>query len=157
MSEAFLKKYPAVSDLRARAKRRIPHFAWEFLESGTGADAAMAHNESAFDQVRLNPRFVRGAFEPELETELFGTRYAVPFGICPVGMNSLIWPGMDKVLAAAAGRHRLPYGMSTAANETPETLGPMADGMGWFNCIRRVIQTCVPTCWRGRVRPGLRR
>jgi L-lactate dehydrogenase (cytochrome) len=47
-------------------------------------------------------------------------------------MNSLIWPGMDKILATAAGQHRLPYGMSTAANETPETLGPLADGMGWF-------------------------
>jgi L-lactate dehydrogenase (cytochrome) len=132
MSQEFLQKYPAISDLRARAKRRVPHFAWEFLESGTGADAAMALNEQAFARVHLNPRFVRGAFEPELETELFGTRYAVPFGICPVGMNSLIWPGMDKILATAAARHRLPYGMSTAANETPETLGPLAAGMGWF-------------------------
>ena len=132
MSAEFLKKYPAISDLRARAKRRMPHFAWEFLESGTGADAAMALNEEAFARVRLNPRFVRGVFEPELETELFGTRYSVPFGICPVGMNSLVWPGMDKILATAAGRHRLPYGMSTVANETPETLGPLADGMGWF-------------------------
>jgi L-lactate dehydrogenase (cytochrome) len=81
MSQDFLQKYPTIDDLRTRAKRRVPHFAWEFLESGTGVDAAMALNEQAFGRVRLNPRFVRGAFEPQFGIELFGMQYSVPFGI----------------------------------------------------------------------------
>ncbi len=47
-------------------------------------------------------------------------------------MNGLAWPGTDRALASTAGRRRIPYSMSTVANETPETLGPLADGMGWF-------------------------
>jgi L-lactate dehydrogenase (cytochrome) len=127
-----MQRYPAISDLRARARRRIPHFAWEFLDSGTGDDEAVQRNRDAFSAITLVPRFMQGEFEPEIGTTLFGTRYAAPFGVSPVGMNSLAWPGTDRILAAAAARHRIPYSMSTVANETPERLGALANGMGWF-------------------------
>jgi L-lactate dehydrogenase (cytochrome) len=132
MSLELMHRYPAISDLQALARRRMPRFAWEFLDSGTGEDGAKARNEEAFASVTLTPRFMRGQFEPTISTTLFGTSYAAPFGISPVGMNSLAWPGMDRILAAAAGRHQIPYSMSTAANSTPEVLGPLAQGMGWF-------------------------
>ena len=125
-------RFPAVSDLEARARRRMPHFAWEFLDSGTGVDEAKRRNEHALGEVQLTPRFMRGEFTPSIETRLFDETYAAPFGIAPVGMNSLAWPGTDRHLASTAARHRIPYCSSTAANETPETLGPLADGMAWF-------------------------
>ena len=89
-------------------------------------------NKDAFRDVSLTPRFMRGEFTPSIETNLFGINYAAPFGIAPVGMNSLSWPGTDEILARTAGRVRIPYSMSTAANATPETLGQLANGMGWF-------------------------
>jgi L-lactate dehydrogenase (cytochrome) len=125
-------RYPAVDDLRRRAKRRMPRFAWEFLDSGTGDDDAVRRNRAAFSEVTLTPRFMQGPLEPSIEQRLFGTEYAAPFGVAPVGMNGLAWPGTDRLLAAAAGRHRIPYAMSIAANETPEVLGPLTRGMGWF-------------------------
>jgi len=131
-SARLMQRYPAVSDLRARARRRMPHFAWEFLDSGTGEDEAVRRNREAFAAITLVPRFMQGAFEPDTATTLFGTPYAAPFGVSPVGMNSLAWPGTDRILAAAAARHRIPYAMSTVANETPERLGALAGGMGWF-------------------------
>lgn len=132
MTAQLEHRYPALSDFEAVAKRRMPRFAWEFLDSGTGRDETARRNKTAFQDIRLLPNFMRGAFEPTIETELFGIRYAAPFGIAPVGMNGLAWPGCDRILARAAARNRIPYSMSTAANETPETLGPMAGGMGWF-------------------------
>ena len=132
MSNDLLSKYPAISDLEELAKRRMPYFSWEFFDSGTGRDEAAKRNLTAFSEVMLIPRFMQGEFTPNIETSLFGINYAAPFGISPVGMNSLSWPGTDKILAAAAGRNNIPYSMSTAANETPETLGPLTNGMGWF-------------------------
>ena len=129
---SLMQRYPAIGDLRARARRRIPRFAWEFLDSGTGEDDAVRRNRDAFSAVTLVPRFMQGEFEPDIATTLFGTRYAAPFGVSPVGMNSLVWPGTDRILAAAAARHRIPYSMSTVANDTPERLGTLANGMGWF-------------------------
>ena len=39
-----IKRYPAISDLQKRAKTKIPHVAWEYLEGGTGDEAAVARN-----------------------------------------------------------------------------------------------------------------
>jgi L-lactate dehydrogenase (cytochrome) len=132
MSQPLKLRYPALVDLETTAKRRMPRFAWEFLDSGTGYDEAKTRSTAAFSDVTLVPRFMRGEFKPDIETTLFGATYAAPFGIAPVGMNGLSWPGTDRFLAQCAGRRRIPYTMSTAANETPETLGPDAAGMGWF-------------------------
>ena len=38
------QRYPAISDLRARARRRVPHFVWEYLNSGTGSEASLRRN-----------------------------------------------------------------------------------------------------------------
>ncbi len=132
MNRDLMSRFPAVSDLHARARRRVPRFAWEFVDSGTGEDEALRRNREALGAVTLVPRFMQGAFEPDVATTLFGTRYAAPFGVSPVGMSGLIWPGTDRILARAAARHRIPFAMSTAANETPETIGELTNGMGWY-------------------------
>jgi L-lactate dehydrogenase (cytochrome) len=132
MSNTLMQRYPSFEHLEVAARARMPHFAWEFLDSGTGRDEASQHNRDAFSEVRLTPRFMRGSFEPDIKTRLFDVDYDAPFGVAPVGMNGVSWPGTDLYLAQAASQHRVPYSMSTAANETPETLGPAAGGMGWF-------------------------
>ncbi|MGC1439779.1 MAG: alpha-hydroxy-acid oxidizing protein, partial [Burkholderiaceae bacterium] len=132
MSQDLLNRYPAIEDLRARARRRIPHFAWEYLDSGTGLDQSAERNMSALQEIRLMPRFMKGPLDVDLSTELFGVRYDMPFGIAPVGLTGLMWPGVEKILAKTAARYRIPYCLSTVATETPETIGPAAQGMGWF-------------------------
>lgn len=124
--------YPAISDLAAKAKKRIPHFAWEYLDSGTGLEDAVQRNRDAFSSVTLTPRFMQGKFEPDTTTTLFGTEYALPFGVAPVGLTGLMWPEAEKILARAAAHYRIPYSLSTVATEDPETIGPLTDGMGWF-------------------------
>ncbi|MEC8042487.1 MAG: alpha-hydroxy acid oxidase, partial [Pseudomonadota bacterium] len=64
--------------------------------------------------------------------DLFGHRHPLPFGVSPVGMSGLFWPNAERLLAAAATRHGLPYGLSTVASRTPEEVGDCLDGNGWF-------------------------
>lgn len=127
-----MTRYPAVADLRLKARRRMPHFAWEYLDSGTGAEDCVARNEAAFRKVIMTPKFMQGRFEPDLRHELFGIEYAAPFGIAPVGMTGLMWPGIEKILAATAASYRIPLSLSTFATETPETIGDICGDMGWF-------------------------
>jgi L-lactate dehydrogenase (cytochrome) len=124
--------HPALSDLRARARRRIPHFAFEYLDSGTGRELGVAHNRARLDAVRFMPAILRGELGPDLRRTTLGTAHAYPFGIAPVGMAGLLWPGAERLLAEAAARHRIPYGQSTVAAATPEETGPVAGEMGWF-------------------------
>jgi len=132
MNPDIQQRFPAVSDLKARAKRRLPHFSWEYLDSGTGTEHCLSRNESALQEITLLPRLMKGAARASLDTELFGTTYKAPFGIAPVGLTGLMWPGVEKMLASTAARYDIPYCLSTVATETPETIGPIVDGRGWF-------------------------
>ena len=95
-------KYQTVDDLRRRARRRTPRFAWEYLDSGEGDERASARNTECLRRVLLTPRFLKGKLEPDISTELFGVRYSLPVGIAPVGLTGLIWPGADVALAETA-------------------------------------------------------
>ncbi|MEM9561846.1 MAG: alpha-hydroxy acid oxidase [Actinomycetota bacterium] len=132
MADTLMDDLPAIEDLERRAKRRIPHFAWEYLASGTGADQAVKRNLDGLGRVELVPQLLKGPLEPDVSAELFGIRYDAPIGIAPVGLTGLIWPGADEALARTAATKRIPYTLSTVATEAPEVAGPNADGMGWF-------------------------
>ncbi|MEO4002177.1 alpha-hydroxy acid oxidase [Mesorhizobium sp. CAU 1732] len=125
-------RYPSFAYLSKKAKARVPHFAWEYLDSGTGLEELVSRNMQKMDEIRLTPTVLMGSFEPDTRATLFGTEYSVPFGAAPVGMSSLIWPGAELALARAAASRRMPYVLSTMANETPEKIGEIAGDAAWF-------------------------
>lgn len=127
-----LAKYPSISDLRKRAKKRLPLIAWEYLDMGTGEDVAVSLNRTGLDRVTLLPQFLKGEQTQDTVTELFGRKYAVPFGVAPVGLTGLMWPNAEIILAKAAAQYGFPYCLSTAATQTPETIGAVVGNMGWF-------------------------
>ena len=132
MDHDLFQRFPRISDLERRAKRRIPFFSWEYLSSGTGAEQSLDRNLTQFANVRLTPQFMKGKFEPKTATTLFGREYAAPFGIAPVGLTGLMWPGTELILARTAAKYHIPLSLSTVATEMPETVGGLANGMGWF-------------------------
>ena len=125
-------KYPAISDLKTRARGRIPHFVWEYLDSATGVEATQRRNRTALDQVLLDPSILHGEFAPDLSTTLLGRDHPLPIGIAPLGMSGLIWPGAEPMLARMAAREAIPYTLSTVASQLPEDVGPHAGDQGWF-------------------------
>jgi len=126
------QRYPGVSDLKAQARRQIPHFVWEYLDSATGIEAVPRRNRAALDAVLMRPSALHGEVTPDLTCRLMGQDYPAPFGIAPVGMSGLVWPDAERRLARFAAGARVPYGLSTVATRTPEEVGPLAGGMGWF-------------------------
>ena len=123
--------HPAVSDLRRRARRRMPRFAFEYLDSGTGSEGGVRTNRAGLDAVRFRPAILKGELSFDLAAQAFAD-HPLPFGIAPVGYAGLIWPDAEAILARAAACHRIPYGQSTVATTLPEETGPLTDGMGWF-------------------------
>ena len=124
--------HPAIDDLRKSAQKRIPHFVWEYLDSATGDEAAQRRNRTELDKILLKPGILHGEFEPDLSATLMGRTYPLPFGISPVGMSGLIWPNAECLLAKLAADTGIPYGLSTVASQTPETVGPHVGDQGWF-------------------------
>ncbi|HEU0221006.1 MAG TPA: alpha-hydroxy acid oxidase [Paracoccaceae bacterium] len=126
------RNYPGIADLARRARRRVPHFGWEYLESGTGLDQAAARNVAALERVTLWPGILTGRIEPEIAVTLWGETYGRPFGVAPIGTAALIWPGAERALAKAAAEARMPYCLSTVATAGMEIIARHAQGMGWF-------------------------
>ena len=125
-------RFPALSDLRARAQRRIPKFVWEYLDSGTGIEATKSRNRTALDRIGLTPSVLHGEFDPDLSASLFDQHLPLPFGIAPVGMSGLIWPDAERLLAQAAKRLGLPYTLSTVATVAPEDIADALGPQAWF-------------------------
>lgn len=125
-------RYPAICDLKSRARRRIPHFVWEYLDSATGNEATQARNRTALDKVLFHPSILHGEFTPDLSTTFLSKTYPLPIGIAPVGMSGLIWPEAEIFLARTAAKEGIPYGLSTVATQTPEDLAPHIGAQGWF-------------------------
>ena len=64
--------FPTIHYLRQKARRRIPHFAFEYGDGGAGADGGIARNWAALDAVELVPRYGVMNALPPLEVTLFG-------------------------------------------------------------------------------------
>jgi L-lactate dehydrogenase (cytochrome) len=126
------KRYPALSDLKTKARKRLPWFVFEYLDSATGTEQTQLRNRLGLDQIRLMPAILKGEQEVDLRTEIFGQSYALPFGVSPVGMSGLFWPNAEHLLARTAARHKIPYGLSTVASRTPEDVSDCINGNGWF-------------------------
>ncbi len=125
-------KYPAIEDLKWRAKKRIPKVAWEYLVTGTGREELVDANVKAFEKVKLTPQFCKGQLSPKTETTLLGQQYQAPIGVAPVGLTGLMWPRAEVILAKTAVKYNIPFTLSTLATETPETVGPHVGEVGWF-------------------------
>jgi L-lactate dehydrogenase (cytochrome) len=124
--------FPAISDLRARAQRRIPKFVWEYLDSATGNEATKARNRTALDRVGMMPSILHGEFTPDLSTTFLGHDYPLPFGVAPVGMSGLMWPDAEHHLARGAAKAGIPYSLSTVATQSPEDMAPHIGDQAWF-------------------------
>ncbi len=124
--------FPALSDLRSRAQKRIPKFVWEYLDSGTGVEATRRRNRTALDKIGLMPSVLHGEFEPDLGVSLMGADLPLPFGIAPVGMSGLMWPDAERLLARAAAELGIPYTLSTVATQSPEDVADDLGAHAWF-------------------------
>lgn len=125
-------KFPEVADMRRASRRRLPRFAYDYLDSGTGRELGVARNRAALDAINFMPAILAGETTADLQTEFMGQTYGLPVGVAPVGMSGMIWPGAEAALARMAQTRRVPYCLSTVATRLPEEIGPIAGDMGWF-------------------------
>jgi isopentenyl diphosphate isomerase/L-lactate dehydrogenase-like FMN-dependent dehydrogenase len=122
--------------LRRHAPSKVPLFAFEFGDTGAGNDVGIAHNWAALDAVQVVPRYGVMQSLPQVDVDLFGTSYAAPIGVAPIGGASLVWPGADLLMAKAAQRACVPYVLSVAAGATIEEAAEAAPDVFWVQLYR---------------------
>jgi L-lactate dehydrogenase (cytochrome) len=125
-------KYPGIDDLVRKARKRVPKFAFEYLDGGCNEDVNLYKNTKEIRDIELIPYYLKDYKVPKLETELFGHRYAAPFGISPIGLQGLIWPNSPQILAKAAVEQNVPFILSTVSTASIETIAEITNGNFWF-------------------------
>ena len=133
----LMRRFPTVTHLRRRAPRHGPRFAFEYMDGGAGGeDAGIRRNWAALDAIEVVPRYGVTTELPPIDIELFGRRYSAPIGVAPMGGPSIVWPGADEYLAAAAQAARVPYVLGTVGGTTIEKAAAIAPDVLWFQLYR---------------------
>jgi isopentenyl diphosphate isomerase/L-lactate dehydrogenase-like FMN-dependent dehydrogenase len=127
-----LSQSVCVADLKRLARRRIPGFAFDYIEEGCNSGHAVNNNRRALDQVSLQPYYLKPYVEPQLDTNLFGQAYAKPFGIAPLGLTGLVWPQASLMHAKAAKAANIPFVLSTVSTLSVEDAAAAAQENFWF-------------------------
>ncbi len=132
MNVEYNPKYPSIDDLRERARRRIPRFAFEYLDGGCNEEVNLRKNTTEIREVELKPYYLSPHQHSDTSCELFGKKYDAPFGVAPIGLQGLIWPNSPVILAKAAVAHNIPFILSTVSTASIEQIGKVTGGKFWF-------------------------
>ncbi len=127
-----LERMRTVADLRARAHRRLPRFALEYLEGGAEDEATLRREREVFAEWRFVPRTLVDVAARTLDVELFGVPAPMPLTIAPTGLNGVFERGADVALANAARDVRVPFVQSTMSNDRIEDVAAVAGLRHWF-------------------------
>jgi L-lactate dehydrogenase (cytochrome) len=131
-TDAIDSRFPSIEHLRERARRRMPRFAFEYLEGGCNSEINLRRNTDEIREVQLRPWYLRDYPGSDQKTELFGRTYDAPFGISPIGLQGLMWPRATEILAKAAHAHNIPFVLSTVGTASIETVAELTGGNAWF-------------------------
>lgn len=125
-------QYPSVQHLKIKAKKRLPKFAFDYLEGGCNEEVNLWRNEADFKDILLMPQYLKKHNGVNMGTELFGHVYDAPFGISPIGLQGLMWPNSPEILASAALKHNIPYILSTVSTSSIERIAALTESNFWF-------------------------
>jgi L-lactate dehydrogenase (cytochrome) len=103
----------SVSDFRALARARLPHFLFEYIDGGSYDEVTLARNVEDLRAVTLKQRVMRDVSRLDLSTELFGHLWSIPVGLGPVGMSGMYARRGEVQAARAASAAEVPFALST--------------------------------------------
>jgi L-lactate dehydrogenase (cytochrome) len=128
----FISQYPSIADLKIKARKKIPRFAFEYLNGGCNDDVNIKRNTDEIRNVQLRPDYIKKFNGSSLKTSIFGIEYDSPFGIAPIGLQGLMWPNSPEILAKSAFKNNIPFILSTVSTSSIERISEITEGKFWF-------------------------
>jgi (S)-mandelate dehydrogenase len=129
----------SIAELAVMARRRLPHFAWEYLEGGAEEELTLRRNRQGFADIALLPQTLVPCYETHPQRSLFGRELPLPIAIGPTGYNAMLYRDADIHLARAATERGLPFTLSTVSTSSLEQVVAAVPEVNlWFQlyCLR---------------------
>jgi L-lactate dehydrogenase (cytochrome) len=126
-----LRNLFALDDFEVAAKKHLPRPVFAYVATAAEDNRAYRDNRAAFDDWLLATRVLVDVSKRNQSVELFGQRWAYPFGIAPMGLCALSAYRGDIVQARAARASGIPMILSGTSLIRLEDVIAAAPGT-WF-------------------------
>ncbi len=123
-------KVACVSDYRALAKARLPHFLFEYVDGGSYDEETLRRNIEDLRSIALRQRVLRDVSAIDTSTTLLGQSWKMPVGLGPVGLAGLYARRGEGQAAKAAAAAGVPFILSTVGACSIEEVA--RSGALWF-------------------------
>jgi L-lactate dehydrogenase (cytochrome) len=102
-------------DFRELARRRLPHFLFEYIDGGSYAQVTLRRNIAELEAIALRQRVMVDVSSLDLATELFGQKLALPVALGPIGLAGMNARRGEVQAARAADAAGIPFCLSTVS------------------------------------------
>ena len=122
----------SVSDFRELARRRLPHFLFEYIDGGSYAEVTLRRNVADLEAVALRQRVLRDMSSLDLTTSLFGQKLAMPVALAPIGLAGMNARRGECQAVRAADKAGIPFTLSTVSACALSEVAAAATQPFWF-------------------------
>jgi L-lactate dehydrogenase (cytochrome) len=110
-----MSKAASALDYRELARRRLPHFLFEYIDGGAYAEVTLRRNIADLETIALRQRVLRDVSKLDLSTELFGVKQSLPIALAPIGLAGLNARRGEVQAVRAANKANVPFCLSTVS------------------------------------------
>jgi L-lactate dehydrogenase (cytochrome) len=125
-------KAASAVDYRELARRRLPHFLFEYIDGGSYAEVTLKRNVADLERVELRQRVLRNVSSVDLSTTLFGQAQAMPLALAPIGLGGLCARRGETQAVRAAEAASVPFCLSTVSACPIDEVARAASRPFWF-------------------------
>ena len=102
-------------DYRELARRRLPHFLFEYIDGGSYGEVTLRRNIADLEAIALRQRVLTDVSALDLSTTLFGRKQALPVALAPIGLAGMNARRGEAQAARAAAAAGIPFCLSTVS------------------------------------------
>ena len=113
-------------DFRKLAQRRLPRPIFDYIDGAADDEATYRRNTTAFEDVDLLPRVLRGTAHVDTSVTVMGQKLALPFYLSPTALQRLFHDQGERAVAGAASKFGTMFGVSSLGTTSLEDVRKFA-------------------------------
>jgi L-lactate dehydrogenase (cytochrome) len=122
----------SISDLRNRARARVPRAIFEYADRGSYDELTIARNRSDLQAIEFRQRVMRDLSKLSIASTMLGQSVTMPLAIAPTGLTGLFYGDGEIHGARAAREFGIPFCLSTMSICSIEDLYESVGPPFWF-------------------------
>jgi len=127
-----VRKAASALDYRELARRRLPHFLFEYIDGGSYAEVTLRRNIADLEDIALRQRVLTDVSTLDLSVELFGRRQSLPIALAPIGLAGMNARRGEVQAVRAADKTGVPFCLSTVSACPLAEVAAASEQPFWF-------------------------